>query len=91
MAKRDEVEGLGETLAACRAAAGMTLSQVEDVSGVPMTNLSAYERGLKTPTLAKLYALSRAYGVPVAELLPADALAALPPDDPGERPLGKRK
>ena len=86
-------------LSSCRSKAGMTLAQVEQASSVPMTNLSAYERGLKTPTLAVLYRLATAYGVEVGELLPLVEHVNLPAEDdesldtvePTPRVTSKRK
>jgi transcriptional regulator with XRE-family HTH domain len=90
MAKRDEVPGLGVVLREHRTRLGLTLSQVEQSAGVAVPNLSLYERGEKTPGVAVLIRLSRAYQVTLNDLVPADALAALPPDDPEDRPA-KRK
>ena len=64
-----------------------------------MTNLSAYERGLKTPTLAVLYRLATAYGVEVSELLPlvehvnppAEDDESPPAVEPTPRVISKKK
>lgn len=90
VAKRDEVPGLGAILKGHRSRLEMTLAQVAEESGVTLANLSLFERDAKTPTLATLYKIARAYSVTVSDLLPADALAALPPDEPEDRPA-KRK
>lgn len=46
------------------------MAQVSATTGVNQSNLSQYESGSKTPTLALLYRLARAYGVNVCDLLP---------------------
>ena len=89
--------GLGAKLLAARTEKGLSLSDVKDAVGVDRTNLSLYERDLKSPTLPVLYRLAQAYGVPPSELLPPAAHATLPIEEslpavePTPRVIGKRK
>ena len=80
MSKRDEVPGLAARLKAARAGKGMTQTQAGEAAGIHQTNLSEFEGGTKTPTLATLYKLAEAYAVNVCDLLPGGiaAGAALP-------------
>lgn len=91
MAKRDDVPGLGAALREHRSRLGMTMLQVEQATGIAVPTLSLYERGGKTPGVAVLIRLARAYGVTLSDIVPVDELAALPPDEPEDRPMGKRK
>ncbi|HLI60003.1 MAG TPA: helix-turn-helix domain-containing protein [Solirubrobacteraceae bacterium] len=66
----DEIAGLvGERLRAARRARGLSLGALARVAGVGKGSLSEIENGTRNPTLATLYALAGALGVPLATLL----------------------
>ena len=88
--KRDAVPGLPARLVAVREAAGLSQSTAAAQAGIDRPNLSNYETGVRTPGLAVAIRLARAYGVTLNDLVPADEVAALPPDEPEDRPA-KRK
>ena len=90
MSKRDEVPGLPEQLRLSREKSGLTQVQASERSGVPQTNISIFERGTRTPTLATLYKLADAYGVEVADLLPPRTPPSAPEPVP-EPPKKARK
>ena len=89
--KRDEVPGLADKLGQARVAAGLSVADASSGSDVHRVSISEYEAGRKTPGLAVLIRLARAYGVTINDLVPADLVASLPPDEPVARPMGKFK
>lgn len=60
---------ISERLKAARRVAGLTQAEVGHLIGVTNVAVSKYERGLVTPDGERLVGLSRALGVPVAQLL----------------------
>ena len=96
--KRDSVAGLPGQLVAARRAAGFTQATAAVASGINNGNLSRYETGAKTPTLAVLYKLAAAYGCNVCDLLPGGILPraaspepVAPPPAPRPKARGKLK
>lgn len=65
---------LGSRLRAIRQQQGLTLQQVEEVSGGrwKAVVVGSYERGDRAVSVAKLAELSEFYNVPVSELLPKE-------------------
>lgn len=86
MQKRDAVPGMGEKLKGARVASGLSQVQAAEASGVDRVNISKFEIGTKTPTVATLYKLAAAYGVDVCDLLPRDEQGRLPACPEGEEP-----
>lgn len=66
------VEGLADKLASARKAAGLSQVQASEATGIKQTNISVFERGKKTPTLATLIKLAKAYGVDPCDLIPKE-------------------
>ena len=60
---------VGERLRAARRARGLSLGALAAAAGVGKGSLSEIENGSRNPTLATLYALAGALGVPLATLL----------------------
>ena len=73
--RRDIVHGLAAKLVAARNTSGLSQTAAATASAVSRPNLSRYESGSKTPTLAVLIRLAAAYSVPVADLLPPPVVA----------------
>jgi transcriptional regulator with XRE-family HTH domain len=69
---------LGSRLRAIRQQQGLTLQQVEELSGGKWKAVvvGSYERGDRAVSVAKLAELSEFYNVPVSELLPKEDLPA---------------
>jgi transcriptional regulator with XRE-family HTH domain len=66
----DEIAGLvGERLREARRARSLSLAALAASAGVGKGSLSEIENGTRNPTLATLYALAGALGVPLATLL----------------------
>ena len=74
----DYQKRLGARLRAIRQQQGLTLQQVEEVSGGrwKAVVVGSYERGDRAVSVAKLAELSEFYNVPVSELLPKEDLPA---------------
>ncbi|CAN5381243.1 helix-turn-helix domain-containing protein [soil metagenome] len=72
----DYQKRLGSRLRAIRQQQGLTLQQVEEVSGGrwKAVVVGSYERGDRAVSVAKLAELSEFYNVPVSELLPKEDL-----------------
>jgi len=72
---------VGDTLAALRQAQGLSLDELSRRAGVSKSMLSQIERAQANPTVAVVWRLANALGVPMAELLgsvpPADAAPAI--------------
>jgi transcriptional regulator with XRE-family HTH domain len=75
---RDYQRRLGHRLRAIRQQQGLTLQQVEELSGGKWKAVvvGSYERGDRAVSVAKLAELGEFYNVPVSELLPKEELAA---------------
>jgi len=70
--RRDDAETLAavaEQIRMLRAQRGMSLSALAATAGIGKGSLSEIEHGARNPTLATLYALAGALGVPLAALL----------------------
>ena len=76
---RDSIAGLAAKLVAARTAVGLSQSAAAEAAKLDSGNLSRYETGVKTPTLAVMMRLAAAYSVSVADLLPSPEPAPLPP------------
>jgi transcriptional regulator with XRE-family HTH domain len=59
----------GQRLRETRVAAGLSQSELEDISGIPKARLSRYENGHVEPSIQTLARLSRALNVSEASLL----------------------
>ncbi|HYY08026.1 MAG TPA: helix-turn-helix transcriptional regulator [Actinomycetota bacterium] len=59
----------GQRLREARIAAGLSQSELEDISGIPKARLSRYENGHVEPSIQTLARLSRALNVSEASLL----------------------
>jgi transcriptional regulator with XRE-family HTH domain len=59
----------GQRLREARVAAGLSQSELEDISGIPKARLSRYENGHVEPSIQTLARLSRALDVSEASLL----------------------
>ena len=84
---------LGSRLRAIRQQQGLTLQQVEEVSGGrwKAVVVGSYERGDRAVSVAKLAELSEFYNVPVSELLPKEDMAALQTGAPSKIMLDLRR
>lgn len=71
---------LGEELRALRKAMGLTIYDVERLTGVRFNLISAYERGQKKPSLSSARKLAKLFHVPVAQLIltPAEVAESVP-------------
>ena len=61
---------LATGLRAARGAAGLSQEALADLAGVTAEHVQRLERGVANPTLATLYALTDAIGVPLTAVLP---------------------
>lgn len=71
--KYDLEQALGERIRAARRQAGLTLRDVERLTGgaVSSVALGSYERADRAMSVEKLVTLAEVYGVPAADLLPS--------------------
>jgi transcriptional regulator with XRE-family HTH domain len=69
----DVLAAVGPRLRALRQAAGITLAAVADATGISVSTLSRLEAGQRRPNLELLLPLSKAYQVPLDELVGAPA------------------
>lgn len=90
MGEREPVPGLATRLRAVREAAGLSQVEAEVRSGVHRISITRFETGKREPSIATLYQLARAYGVPVGDLLPPLAEVAAKADPPKARPVAKK-
>lgn len=60
---------LSERCRALRAAAGLTQQAAAEKAGLAVTYVQVIERGTTNPSLAILWALAKAYGVTLSEML----------------------
>lgn len=72
----DDGKHFGNRLREARLAAGLSQSELEDLSGIPKARLSRYENGHVEPSIQTLARLARALNVSEASLL-GDERAAL--------------
>lgn len=72
---------LGERLRRVRQQQGLSLQEVEQLSGgrLKASVVGAYERGERAVSISRLQVLAQFYRVPVAELLPAPTEEREPP------------
>lgn len=75
---------VGQTLASLRQARGLSLDELSRQAGVSKSMLSQIERNQANPTVAVVWRLANALGVPMAELLSgeepgAPAMVMVPP------------
>jgi len=80
----DQPPRVGETLAALRQARALSLDELSRQAGVSKSMLSQIERNQANPTVAVVWRLANALGVPLAELLggadkPAEPVIAMVP------------
>lgn len=59
---------------------GLTLQQLDELTGIDYRLLSEYERGKVDPGASKLPAIATALGISVSQLYPRQRKAARPPD-----------
>ncbi|HVB63328.1 MAG TPA: helix-turn-helix transcriptional regulator [Nitrolancea sp.] len=62
-------QAIGQTIAACRAERGLSLRALADSSNLSLAYLSELERGQKEPSGSTLEQLTRAFDLPLADLL----------------------
>lgn len=72
MPNRDSVPGLPALLKAARERCGLSQIQAAQRSGVHAVSIARFETDARTPSIATLIKLARAYGVKPADLIPAD-------------------
>jgi transcriptional regulator with XRE-family HTH domain len=78
LAVKDQPPAVGPALAALRERQGLSLDQLSRKAGVSKSMLSQVERQLANPTVAVVWRLAQALGVPLAQLLDGGPLAAEP-------------
>jgi len=66
---RDDGKTFGQRLREARIRAGLSQSDLEEISGIPKARLSRYENGHVSPSIHTLERLARALGVSEASLL----------------------
>lgn len=69
----DVLDAIGPRLRAQRHRAGLTLTALAELTGIPVSTLSRLESGKRSPGLELLLPLARAYNVPLDELVGAPA------------------
>jgi transcriptional regulator with XRE-family HTH domain len=67
--RQSDAKHFGQRLREARVAAGLSQSELEDISGIPKARLSRYENGHVEPSIQTLARLSRALNVSEASLL----------------------
>jgi len=67
--RQSDGKHFGQRLRESRVAAGLSQSELEDISGIPKARLSRYENGHVEPSIQTLARLSRALNVSEASLL----------------------
>ncbi len=75
----NEPPRVGDTLAALRQAHALSLDELSRMAGVSKSMLSQIERAQANPTVAVVWRLANALGVPIAELLGAAPVAPAAP------------
>jgi transcriptional regulator with XRE-family HTH domain len=66
---RDDEKTFGQRLRETRIGAGLSQSDLEDISGIPKARLSRYENGHVAPSIQTLERLAKALNVSEASLL----------------------
>ena len=69
--KTDEVRAVGQAIRAMRQQRAMTLDELSERAGLSPSFMSLVERGRSSLALTSLFAVARALGIDVAQLLPA--------------------
>jgi transcriptional regulator with XRE-family HTH domain len=67
--RQSDGKHFGQRLREARIAAGLSQSELEDISGIPKARLSRYENGHVEPSIQTLARLARALNVSEASLL----------------------
>jgi transcriptional regulator with XRE-family HTH domain len=67
--RKDDGKHFGNRLREARVSAGLSQSELEELSGIPKARLSRYENGHVAPSIQTLERLSRALNVSEASLL----------------------
>ena len=67
--RQNDGKHFGQRLREARVAAGLSQSELEDISGIPKARLSRYENGHVEPSIQTLARLARALNVSEASLL----------------------
>lgn len=67
--RQSDGKHFGQRLRESRVSAGLSQSELEDISGIPKARLSRYENGHVEPSIQTLARLSRALNVSEASLL----------------------
>jgi transcriptional regulator with XRE-family HTH domain len=75
-----EADALGPQIRDLRRERGLTLAQLAEAAGLSIGHLSQVERGLSTPTIRQLQAVSTALGVRIGWFFRPLEPAASPPD-----------
>jgi transcriptional regulator with XRE-family HTH domain len=75
-------EGVGRRLKELRRSRGLTLAQLAERTGLSIGSLSQVERGLVSPTIRTVYAVSTALGVSPAWIIDPDSVKDQDPDGP---------
>jgi transcriptional regulator with XRE-family HTH domain len=78
----DPGEGVGRRLKELRRSRELTLAQLAERTGLSIGSLSQVERGLVSPTIRTVYAVSTALGVSPAWIIDPDSVKAQDPDGP---------
>src|ERR1700691_5701139 len=78
----DPAEGVGRRLKELRRSRGLTLTQHAERINLSVGSLSQVERGLVSPTIRTVYAVSTALGVSPAWIIDPDSVKAQDPDGP---------
>jgi len=69
MSRADLATKIGRTLRAMRLERGLTLSELETLTGIASPNLSKLESGLVAPRIETLAILGNAFNVTVADIV----------------------
>jgi len=72
----DPAEGVGRRLKELRRSRELTLAQLAERTGLSIGSLSQVERGLVSPTIRTVYAVSTALGVSPAWIIDPDSVKA---------------
>lgn len=75
-------DGIGKRLKELRSSMGLTLAQLAAQTGLSISSVSQVERGLVSPTIRTVHALSVALGVSLAWMLDPDSAKTDDPDGP---------
>jgi transcriptional regulator with XRE-family HTH domain len=78
----DPAEEVGRRLKDLRRSRGLTLAQLAQQTNLSIGSLSQVERGLVSPTIRTVYAVSTALGVSPAWIIDPDSAKAQDPDGP---------